>query len=296
METTPQCWVWDVNPVIWSGPIDIRWYSVFFVLVFLLGWALLRWQLKRGGHKPQLAMDFIIWAMVGVVAGGWLGHQFFYRFDAVMSDPSQLIPHSQIRGLSSHGSTIGLVLALILFGRRHHIPMFEMIDRFTFSATGGAILVRVGNLFNSEILGRPTDVSWAFCFLRKDNPPLPRHPSQLYEVGLGLVVMGILFLTDRLAGREKRPQKLMGGVFFVGYFTLRFVVEFFKDHQTLRSNSALTMGQYLSIPFVVLGIVLILQARKAAAATAPSPRPSAPTRKTTTKKRKAGKKGKKRRR
>jgi prolipoprotein diacylglyceryltransferase len=111
------------------------------------------------------------------------------------------------------------------------------------------------------------------------------------------MVMAALFVVDRLAGREKRPVKLMTGVFFVGYFSLRFVVEFFKDHQALRSTSALTMGQYLSIPFVLTGLVLLLQARKASAAPGPPPpRPAASGRKPASKGRKAARKGKKRRR
>lgn len=270
----PDCWKWDADPVIWHGPIDLRWYSLCFVGVFLVGWAILRWQMKRGGHKAEWAADFIIWAMAGVVIGGWLGHHFFYRFDKVLENPAILLSFTRgIRGLSSHGSTVGLILVLYLFGRKHGISMWEMIDHFSFSACIGATLVRVGNFFNSEILGRPTDLPWAVCFLRKDTPPIPRHPSQLYEALLGLVVLGLMLLVDRWAGKEKRPMKLMGGCFMAIYFAFRFVVEFFKDHQALSSSSALTMGQYLSIPFCAFGIILIVQALRSRGEPSPAAAP-----------------------
>ncbi len=261
------CWQWGADPVIFSvGEFGVRWYSVCFMMVFAAGWYLLRWQMVRGGHKRELAVDFVLWAVVAVLVGGWLGHQIFYRFETLLTNPGEVFKiKGGIRGLSSHGSTIGLVSALILFGWRHKIPIFEMIDRFSLSAACGAIGVRVGNFFNSEILGRPTDLPWAVCFVRRDN--IPRHPSQLYEVIVGLMVIGALFLVDRLAGREKRPVKLLTGTFFATYFFLRFFVEFFKAHQAegikdqaVINASAITMGQYLSIPFFIFGVVMIWQA------------------------------------
>ena len=263
-----QCWQWGVDPVLFTWPVTVRWYSLCFMAVFASGWYLLRWQMVRGGHKRELAVDFVLWAVVAVLLGGWPGHQVFYRFDTLVNNPGEVFKFKGgIRGLSSHGSTIGLVTALILFALRHKIPIFEMIDRFSFSAACGAIGVRVGNFFNSEVLGRPTDLPWAVCFVRRDN--IPRHPSQLYEVALGLCVLGLLFVVDRWAGREKRPLKLVFGTFFASYFSLRFFVEFFKAHQAegikeqaLANASAITMGQYLSLPFVIFGAVMIWQALK----------------------------------
>lgn len=260
------CWQWGADPIIFSWPIAVRWYSLCFMAVFAAGWYLLRWQIVRGGHKKELAMDFVLWAVIAVLAGGWLGHQVFYRFDTLISNPVEVFKFKGgIRGLSSHGSTLGLVTALVVFAWRRKIPIYEMIDRFSWSATCGAIGVRVGNFFNSEVLGRPTDVPWAVCFIRRDN--IPRHPSQLYEVFLGLIVLGVLFAVDRWAGREKRPVKLIFGTFFTCYFSLRFFVEFFKAHQAegikeAASAASVTMGQYLSVPFVVFGVVMIYQALK----------------------------------
>lgn len=260
------CFVWDVDPILLhiAGPVAIRYYGLCFLFVFIGGWGLHRWQFKRSGRGGQLAADFLYWGMGGVVVGAWFGHRFFYEFDRVLSNPFYLIDlRGGLSGLSSHGATIGLCIVLVIFARRHKVPLGEMFDRFSFPAALGATLVRVGNFFNSEILGRPADVSWAVCFPRVDRPMVPRHPSQLYEVAIGLAVLGILVLVDRLAGREKRPPWLLAGTFFATYFSMRFFVEFYKAHQALATDSALTMGQYLSIPFVALGLGLIVYALKA---------------------------------
>ena len=286
------CWQWATDPVLLTWPFAIRWYSLCFMVVFASGWYLLRWQIVRGGHKRELAVDFVLWAVLAVLVGGWLGHQVFYRFDTLISNPGEVFKFKGgIRGLSSHGSSIGLVTALILFALRHKIPIYEMIDRFSFSAACGAIGVRVGNFFNSEVLGRPTDLPWAVCFTRRDN--IPRHPSQLYEVALGLCVLGLLFLVDRLAGRERRPVKLIFGTFFVSYFSLRFFVEFFKAYQAegikemaAANASTVTMGQYLSIPFVVFGVVMIVQALRSRNQPQPAPSNVAKKRKKRSKKKK----------
>ena len=285
-----ECWTWNVDPVVWNGPITIRWYSLCFMVVFAAGWYLQRWQITRSGRKHELATEFVIWAVLAVLIGGWLGHQLFYNFDKLTTNPGALFKFSGgIRGLSSHGSTVGLVVALVLFARRNGIPVLEHIDRFTWSATAGAIGVRVGNLFNSEIIGRPTDLSWAVCYLRRDS--VPRHPSQLYEVGMGLLVMATLFLVDRMAGKEKRPLGLITGTFFVTYFAGRFVVEFFKAHQTLSQSNPLTMGQYLSIPFVICGVILIVQAWRRPQVTEELVKQTLPAAETSSKKKK--KKGRK---
>ena len=260
------CFVWDVDPIlvhIW-GPVAIRYYGLCFLLVFVLGWLVAHWQFKRSGRGTQYAADFLYWGMAGVVLGAWFGHRFFYEFDRVLSNPFYLIDvRGGLSGLSSHGASLGLGLAVVIFALRRKIPVGEMLDRLSFTAAVGATLVRVGNFFNSEILGRPGDVAWAVCFSRVDRPLVARHPSQLYEVAIGLIVFGLLVLVDRLAGREKRPRWLLAGTFFSSYFLLRFFVEFFKAHQTLAVDSALTMGQYLSIPFFALGLGMIIWSIKA---------------------------------
>jgi hypothetical protein len=146
---------------------------------------------------------------------------------------------------------------MFLFTRARRVPFLEGADRFAFSAALGATLVRLGNFFNSEIVGRQTHADWGVRFPHfgpdAGNPPL-RHPSQLYEVALGLLVLLCLYLVDKKAGEEKRPRGLLISVFFVVYFAGRFLGVFVKEYQKLPDSCPLTMGQYLSIPAFLLGV------------------------------------------
>lgn len=235
-------------------PLEIRWYSLLFVGVFLGGYSLLNWQIRRGGGGEEVAGDFIVYGVLGVLLGARLGHVLFYDLDHALEDPMWVFK-IWTGGLASHGAVIGLVLAMYLFTRRHRVSFLEGADRFAFSATLGATLVRVGNFFNSEILGRPTNSDWGvrFPIAEGANAPL-RYPTQLYEVALGLFVMLVLYLVDRRL-KETRPRGLLISIFFMLYFAGRFVVEFYKEYQVFSAGeSPLTMGQYLSIPGFLLGV------------------------------------------
>ena len=166
-----------------------------------------------------------------------------------------------LAGLSSHGATVGLIVTLILFARRYRIPIGEMFDRFMWSCASGAFFVRLGNFFNSEIVGRPTDVSWAVCLPRHDRLPIPRHPTQLYEATIGLLILLILWGADRFAKEEKRPRWLSTGVFFTTYFTFRFFVEFFKAHQTLQDTHHSRWASFCP-SFALLGVGMTVYALK----------------------------------
>jgi len=151
------------------------------------------------------------------------------------------------------------------FSIKHKLRFIEILDRFSMSAAAGAAAVRLGNFFNSEIVGRDTDVPWAVQFVIYDRmmglSPIPRHPSQLYEFALGIFVLISLYLADRKAGLEKRPAGLLSGMFLTLYFGGRFCIEFFKEYQTdLKDAQSLTMGQYLSIIPFIAGIGLVLWA------------------------------------
>ena len=247
-------------------PIGIRWYSLLFVGVFLGGYALLNWQIRRGGGPEEAAGDFIVYGVLGVLVGARLGHVIFYDLDKAIADPFWVF-QIWTGGLASHGAAMGLIVAMWLFTKRRGVPFLEGADRFAFSAALGATLVRLGNFLNSEIVGRAVpDQSWGVRFPRYDvsllEPPL-RYPSQLFEVALGLLVMAGLFLADRWLGKEKRPRGALIAVFFVLYFIGRFTVEFFKEFQTtLDETSPLTMGQDLSIPGFLLGLVGLAWALK----------------------------------
>lgn len=251
---------WDVDPVMLRGSVPLRYYGLIFALTMVGGFFLWRWQMRRAGHPEQVTAAALAYGLVAVIAGARLGHCLFYDFEHCFS-PIYNVLLVWKGGLSSHGATIGLVVALLIFARRHRIPFSELMDRFSFCAALGAGTVRLGNFFNSEIVGRKTSGSWGIRFPRYDRLPIeqvpPRHPSQLYELGLGLAVLGILLLIDRRHG-EQRRQGLLSSVFLSLYFAGRFVVEFFKEHQALDPSSTLTMGQYLSILPLGLGLVWLV--------------------------------------
>ena len=247
---------WNIDPVfLHIGPFSLRYYSLLFVGVFLGGYALLKWQIERGGGDEDDAGDFIVYGVFGVLIGARLGHVIFYDWRKALADPIWIFEIWK-GGLASHGATAGLIVAMWLFTRRRGVPFLEGADRFAFSAALGATLVRIGNFFNSEIVGRPTPgQTWGIRFPRYDRIPNGpyRYPSQFYEVALGLLVLLVLFIVDKKAGKEKRPRGLLISVFFAVYFTGRFFVEYYKAYQTLPTSYPLTMGQILSIPAAALG-------------------------------------------
>ncbi len=261
---TVSCIVWKVSPVMLTlGPVTIRWYSFMFSMVILLGYIVLSWQFSRGGISTKSLDRLVLYLIIGLFIGAYFGHRIFYKWDVFISDPLSTIDLSKgIKGLSSHGATIGLLISALLFHMRSKIRYLEILDRFSFSVAVGATLVRVGNLFNSEIVGRATDVPWAFCFPRYDGRLVPRHPSQIYEACIGITILALLLIVDWKAGREKRPLGLLAGTFLTTYFILRFIVEFFKEYHTLPRGFPLTMGQFLSIPFSITGIYLIIWSLK----------------------------------
>jgi phosphatidylglycerol:prolipoprotein diacylglycerol transferase len=233
----------------------IRYYSLLFVFVFLGGHALLKWQITRARGPAEDANDFIIYGVLGVLVGARLGHVLFYDLDKALADPAWVLK-IWTGGLASHGAVLGLITAMWLFCKRRGIPFLEGADRFSFSAALGATLVRLGNLLNSEIVGKPTDGTWGFRFPLFDEnvSPVPlRHPSQIYEITLGLFVLLCLYLIDRKLGREKRPRGAMIASFFAIYFTGRFGIEFFKEYEGISPDSPLRMGQILSLPGMLLG-------------------------------------------
>lgn len=241
--------------------LDLRYYSLLFVGVFLGGYALLKWQIVRGGGPAEDAGDFIVYGVLGVLVGARLGHVLFYALDQALADPLWVF-QIWTGGLASHGAVIGLIIAMWLFTKARHIPFLEGSDRFAFSAALGATLVRLGNLMNSEIVGRrvPGD-AWGFAFKRFDHEgPVPyRYPTQIAEILLGLTVLGVLFLVDKKLGKEKRPRGVLISTFFAVYFVGRFVVEFWKEYEPPLAAGTpyptdLTTGQLLSIPGVALGL------------------------------------------
>jgi len=290
--------VWDVSPVMLTlGPIQIRYYGLLFALMMIGGYYIWQWQMLRGGHTRSEAEGFFLWGSVAVIVGSRLGQVLFYDPERYLANPIKIL-YVWRGGQASHGATLGLLLVLVLYARHLELSKLEVLDRFSMSAALGALMVRIGNIMNSEIVGRVSDVPWAVKFPRcvyDSGLPLDRvparHPSQLYEVFLGLFVLLALYLVDRKY-REERPLGLLAALFFVLYFSGRFLVEFFKEYQTLSPDrSFLTMGQWLSIPFVLFGAFMlyrVLQAPVPTSSLRPPPAEKEGKRKGRKKKRKEG--------
>ncbi len=252
-----------VVALVWPNArpvIELRYYSLLFVVVFLVGYAFLNWQIRRGGGGIDEAGDFIVYGVVGVLVGARLGHVLFYDLEKAMDDPAWIFM-IWTGGLSSHGATVGLIIAMWLFTRVRKIPFLEGSDRFSFSAATGAMLVRIGNFFNSEIVGRETHSYWGVRFPRFDCPPSKgpdcvaplRHPTQLYEAALALLTLIVLLVADRAMGKERRPRGALISLFFAVYFTGRLGLEFTKEYQVQALEGTFTMGQYLSLIPALLG-------------------------------------------
>lgn len=259
--------VWNLDPVLFHlGPVTIRYYGVVFVCTLVIAYLFWQWQMRRGGFGKAIIEGFITWGAVATIAGARLGHCLFYEMlpalwtgkpNIYLEHPISILYFWQ-GGLASHGATVGLVLALVVYARIHKLSILELMDRFSPSAAIGAAGVRLGNFLNSEIVGRTTDQTWGVRFMRYNNGAELRHPSQLYEFALGLFVLLVLVQVDRWAGREKRPKGLLVGVFLLVYFAGRFLVEFVKEYQAL-DKSFLTMGQYLSIIPMLIGAALVVK-------------------------------------
>jgi len=282
-----QYWVWNIDPVMLRiGGAQIRWYSVCFFFVFVFGYVVWHRQMVRAGHGLVPTSRIIVWTAAAVILGGRFAEFFFYRPEYFLAQPRAIF-ELRSGGLASHGSATALIAMLWLYARHYGYSTAEVLDRFAMPAMLGAAFVRIGNFFNSEIVGREWTGAWAvrFPFYAAGNQadwerahgalgwlarPLPRHPAQLYEAAGLLAVFGILWLVDRRLG-ERRPRGLLAGLMLVLYFSFRFAIEYTKEFQRFGHlvpdaaqhvirvvpDSSLTMGQWLSVPFVVLGLAAI---------------------------------------
>lgn len=248
---------WDVAPVLMNGPTPLRFYGLLMGLALIGGFFLWRWQVMRAGYAEETAAIFLAYGMVAVIVGARLGHCLFYDFSRCFADPFTVFKVWQ-GGLASHGALIGLVIALAIYIRRHELPVIDTFDRLALPAAWGAFCVRIGNFFNSEIVGRPTGGDWGVRFPRFDKVPALhaplRHPVQLYEAALALAVFALLLLLDRWQG-EGRRRGLMASLFLLLYFGGRLYVEQFKAFQALDPSSPFTMGQILSVAPAIVGLV-----------------------------------------
>ena len=260
----------EIDPILVQfGPIAIRWYALSYIGGLLLAWWYMRVLIRRASASPvpgplslEQVDDFITWVVIGVVLGGRLGYVFFYKPAFYLDNPAQIFQVWQ-GGMSFHGGLLGVIVAGILFARRHKIPMLAFADLGFVATPIGLFLGRLANFINGELYGRVTDVPWAMVFPR--GGPSPRHPSQLYEAALeGLVLFILLYFLWRWEGVRGRPGVLTG-VFLVGYATARGLVELVRQPDVYLGLLAggTTMGQWLSAPMLALGLYLIFRPKRA---------------------------------
>lgn len=253
---------WDVSrEIVNIGPLSIRWYGLLFALAFVFGFIILT-RVYKLEKKPQTDLEQLsIYVILGTVIGARLGHCLFYDPAYYLSNPLEMIKVWE-GGLASHGAAIGILTALYLFSKKKKDQgMLWTLDRLVIVVALGGALIRLGNLFNSEIIGMQTDVPWAFIFTSIDD--IPRHPAQLYESIAYFISFGILYFIY-LKKRETLKTGFLFGLFLILIFGFRFFVEFIKEDQSaFEAGMILNMGQILSIPFVLMGLYYLVRKPKA---------------------------------
>ncbi|MEK7146310.1 MAG: prolipoprotein diacylglyceryl transferase [Patescibacteria group bacterium] len=253
---------WNIDPVLLDlGPLELRYYGILFAGSLLLAYALARHMVKIKKLSVDKLDELVLFLVLGLVIGARLGHVFFYEWDYYRANPEMIIQIWR-GGLSSHGAAIGVLVSYGLFLLRHKkVKVFDYADIVVIAACLPVAFIRLGNFFNSEIVGRPTDLPWAVVFERVDS--IARHPSQLYEFLMGLVILALLYPLWRHTYKKQKPGFFFG-LFFILYFSLRFLVEFVKEYPLHENLLNLTTGQLLSLPFIAIGFVVLLIPRKKA--------------------------------
>lgn len=264
------------NLIHWSGAeniftigsFGIRYYSMCWLLAFVVSYILMLQVFKRE-NKTQDDLDKLtIYIFLGTILGARLGHCLFYEFDYYMQNPLEmLLPFRKINGdwkftgfagLASHGGAIGILIALYLYAKKTKTNFTWIADRLILVVPIAGAFIRIGNFFNSEIIGKEADpnLPWAVVFTQEDN--IPRHPGQLYEA-VGYIILFFILWAFYKKNQNPKPG-LLFGIFLVCLFGIRFFVEFYKENQeTFENNMFINMGQLLSVPFILAGIYLIFR-------------------------------------
>ncbi len=286
--------VWNPSEIAFSlGPLAIRWYSLCWLIGLAGAYFMVRWLYKDQRIKDELFDPLFIYCFIGILVGARLGHCLFYEPDYFLSSGQHMLEmflpmkkgldgawhFTGYAGLASHGGTLGLMIALWVYCRHTRLNIWTVLDNIAIATPITACFIRLGNLMNSEIIGKPTDVPWAFVFEQVDS--LPRHPGQLYEAMAYFLFIFIMFFcywhsrepgqgkkraanvhTAKDAAIARKPMfKPVGSGFYFGLvltliFTFRFFIEYTKaDQVDFESGMLFNMGQLLSVPFVILGIV-----------------------------------------
>lgn len=250
-----------IDPVIVSiGPLDIRWYGLMYLIALGAAYFLAMREVKRGRSPftEQQVSDLLFYGFMGAVLGGRVGYVFFYQFERFLADPLYLFM-IQEGGMSFHGGLLGVISVLVLFSRKLKISLFAVGDFVAPLVPFGLGVGRLGNFMNGELWGRTTDVPWGMVF--PGAGPDPRHPSQLYQF---MMEGMLLFIIVYWYSRKPRAVGSVGGLFLLGYGVFRFIAEYFRqpdDHLGLLTLG-MSMGQWLSLPMVIAGAVIMFLAFK----------------------------------
>ena len=255
----------NIDPIAFKiGPVAVHWYGLMYLIGFLSLYALGRWRIAKGQVKPgidkNLLDDLLFFGVLGVIAGGRLGYILFYKLEHYLANPLEIFAVWQ-GGMSFHGGFLGVLVAMWWVARKHKLRWLTITDFLAPLVPLGLGAGRIGNFINGELWGRvaPDALPWAMIFAASGNAP--RHPSQLYQFALeGMILFVILWLYSA----KPRPTGAVSGVFLIGYGLFRFIAEYFREPDDFLGLLALnmSMGQWLSLPMVLAGIVMLRLAYK----------------------------------
>jgi len=254
----------QIDPIIFKiGSFSIHWYAIAYVMGIILGFVYLR---KLNKLKPVIFNDnalddIIIYAVLGIILGGRFGYIFFYSMDSFLSNPTILLQIWK-GGMSYHGGMLGLIIALYFLARKHKLHFIRTLDLVTCVAPIGLFFGRIANFINAELVGRTTDAPWGVIFPYTNGEP--RHPSQLYEAALeGILLFIIMSVLVRINSIRTKPG-MLGGIFIALYGVIRIFIEFFRepDQHLGYYYTYFTMGQFLSLPMIIIGCYFIFRKAK----------------------------------
>ncbi len=248
---------WNMNPEIFRiGNFAVRWYGLLFASGFFFGYIIMNKFFKYEGVSQETLDKLTIYMAVATIVGARLGHCFFYEPSYYLSNPSEIfkIWHG---GLASHGAAVGIIIALLLFGRNTKMRFLWVMDRIVIVVALTGFFIRMGNLMNSEIYGIQTSLPWGFIFER-NGETVPKHPTQIYEA-LAYLLIFVLLYYIYMQKKGETQNGLLFSLFLILVFTSRFFIEFIKEDQvSFEAGMSLNMGQILSIPLVLTGIIILI--------------------------------------
>lgn len=253
--------IWNADPVLLSfGPLQVRWYGLAFAIGFFIGYKIMEKMFKHEGAPEKWLGILLAYLVIGTIVGARLGHVFFYQWDYYSQHPIEIFKIWE-GGLASHGGTIALIIAMFIFSWAvAKKPASWIFDKVVIPIALVGGLIRLGNLMNSEIYGDETSLPWGFVFVRAGEV-VPKHPTAIYEALCYFALFVLLMWLYWKKNSEERPW-LITGIFFIGIFLSRFIIEYVKEVQVnweheMVSQYGINMGQALSIPFILVGIILV---------------------------------------